>query len=109
MVWWAQVLVTVLGLVGAGAVGTLFTHIRGSHHGSVVSVVDKRLDDKLAPINLAIKEVAVQVGEMRLQFGPNGGGMRQAINELQDDMTLVRVEVAGIRGELNVWKEAGRR
>lgn len=111
---WTDIAVTsgsgsaALAVTGAA----VYKVIRHFLHGAVESQLDKKLDDKLAPIVAgmkerfdandqatkdaveAIQEVRTEQQDVKLnlatQFGGNGGGIRQAINELSVQVGTVR-------------------
>lgn len=74
---WGEVLI---GLFSAGGGGGIVGRYVKNQVGAVV-------DEKLAPV--------------LVQFGPNGGGLRQAVNELSDDVGEVKQTVARIEGGFN--------
>lgn len=55
--------------------------------------VDAALSTELA---LALQPFDARMGRIEDQFGPNGGGMREAINNVAADVRVVKEHVGGI-------------
>lgn len=84
-------------LVGAGGLGA-FSYPAAALAGrwfkrNTRQIAEEVVDEKLQPNTDATEDIKERVIRIEAQFGPNGGGLRQAVNEVQ-------IAVAELRGEL---------
>jgi len=81
----ADVLTIVFCGFGSVLAGLFGRHVLRTHNRAIEEVVDRKLD----PVIQAVGDIKYSLA---VQFGGNGGGMREAINKLSIDLAELRGE-----------------
>jgi hypothetical protein len=64
-----------------------------------VTKVTEPLQAELHENTKATTEVNLRLTKVEAQFGPNGGGLREKVNTISDDLTDVRIRLARVEGQ----------
>lgn len=83
----------VAGILGAlGLVPTVIwvgKRVTRANRADTESVTRKTIDAALQPFD-------ARMGRIEQQFGPNGGGLREAVNNVGADVRVVKANVSGL-------------